>query len=99
MPITVQKQSEKEAVHKTVNDRQCSKPEEVIPWPKQGDTPINEFITEGYISCAFPIMLPTGDADFLAPQESSLTVGYYFKHLMKCEDGRLKNIHIFYILQ
>ena len=50
--------------------------------------PINEFNTEGYISCAFPTLFPTGAADFVAPQPTAVTIGNYFKHLLKYDDGR-----------
>ena len=88
VPITVKRKSEKEAVQKAVKDRQKSKTVEVVPWPARGNVPLNEFITEGYISCAFPTLLPTGDADFLAPRQRAATVGNYFKHLLRYEDGR-----------
>ena len=88
VPIVVQKKSEKDTVKSFVHQRQMSKTSDVVPWPSRGDTPINEFVTEGYISCAFPTLLATGDADFLAPRERTITVGNYFKHLMKYEDGR-----------
>ena len=57
-------------------------------WPTPGADPINEFNTEGYISCAFPILFPTGAADLLAPRSRTVTVGMYFKHLMMYHDGR-----------
>ena len=34
-----------------------------LSWPPSGAIPINEFTTEGYMSCAFPTLFPTGDAD------------------------------------
>ena len=64
VPIVVQKISEKYTVKSFVHERQTSKTSDVVPWPSRGDTPINEFVTEGYISCAFPTLLATGDADF-----------------------------------
>ena len=87
VPITVKRKSEKEAVQKAV-DRQKSKTMEVVPWPARGNVPLNEFISEGYISCASPTLLPTGDADFLAPRQRAVTVGNYLKHLLRYEDGR-----------
>ena len=56
--------------------------DQIVPWPENGSVPIDEFKTEGYISCAFPTLFPTGEADFLAPRQQSVTVGMYFKHLM-----------------
>ena len=57
-------------------------------WPTIGGTPINEFTTEGYFSLAFPTLFPTGAAEFLGQRHNSVTVGYYFKHLMMFGDGR-----------
>lgn len=57
-------------------------------WPPCDDTPINEFSTEGYFTCAFPTLFPTGTADFAAPCLRAVTIGNYFKHLMQFEDGR-----------
>ena len=37
---------------------------------------------------AFPTLFPTGAAEFLGQCHNSVTVGYYFKHLMKYSDGR-----------
>ena len=61
---------------------------EVLPWPSSSGTPINEFTTEGYMSCAFPSFFPTGAADFVAPRPRTVTIGNYFKHLMQYHDGR-----------
>jgi len=85
IPLAVQKMTEQEAIKKSVAEKQQSKS---VPWPGRGSAPINEFITEGYMSCAFPTLLPTGSADFLAPRERPVTVGNYFKHLLKFRDGR-----------
>ena len=57
-------------------------------WPVTGTNPINEFNTEGYISCAFPTLFPTGAADLLAPRAHMVTISNYFKHLMMFQDGR-----------
>ncbi len=40
------------------------------------------------MSCAFPTLFPTGAGNFLAPRERAVTVGNYFKHLMKYDDSR-----------
>ena len=88
VPIAAQKLTELEAVKKSVADGQKSSPRNIVPWPPRADAPINEFVTEGYISCAFPTLFPTGAGDFLAPQERVVTVGNYFKHLMRYDDGR-----------
>ena len=79
--------TEKEVVSKSVAEGQTSA-HPVVLWPQRGDTPINEFITEGYISCAFPTLLSTGAGDFLAPKEHVVTVGNYFKHILRYGDGR-----------
>ena len=89
MPIAARKLSEQETVRKSVEDKQSTvTTEQVVPWPPRGDTPINEFTTEGYMSCAFPTLLPTGAGDFRAPRQSRVTVGNYFKHLMRYGDGQ-----------
>uniref|UniRef100_A0A1X7VMZ5 Uncharacterized protein n=1 Tax=Amphimedon queenslandica TaxID=400682 RepID=A0A1X7VMZ5_AMPQE len=59
-----------------------------LMWPSIGGTPINEFQTEGYFSMAFPTLFPTGAADFNGIRMNSVTVGNYFTHLMKYDDGR-----------
>ena len=33
-----------------------------VNWPSATGNPINKFTTEGYISCAFPTLFPTGTA-------------------------------------
>ena len=88
VPIAAQKLTELEAVKKSVADGQKSSPRNIVPWLPRADAPINEFVTEGYISCAFPTLFPTGAGDFLAPRERVVTVGNYFKHLMRYDDGR-----------
>ena len=75
-----------------------------LMWPSIGGTPINEFQTEGYFSMVFPTLFPTGKiilmvyliynlyllgaADFNSTRTYSVTVGNYFTHLMKYDDGR-----------
>ena len=53
-----------------------------------GGVPINEFTTEGYFSCAFPILFPTGAGDFSGQRQNQVTIGNYFKHLMMYDDNR-----------
>ena len=58
---------------------------------------INEFNTEGYFSCVFPALFPTGAADFLAPQIHKIPIGNYFKYLLMYDDGRFaKRCHFRY---
>ena len=57
-------------------------------WPSVSQNPVNEFTTEGYVSCAFPTLFPTGAADFVAPRQRSVTIGSFFKHLMLFHDQR-----------
>ena len=75
-----------------INELQPHQPHPTVPWPPSSGTPINEFNTEGYISCAFPTLFPTlfptGAADFVAPQPNVVTIGNYFKHLLMYDDGR-----------
>lgn len=77
VPIVTQRLTEQETISAS----------QVIPWPTAGASPI-EFNTEGYFSCAFPTLFPTGAADFLAPRPRVVTIGNYFRHLMMYKDGR-----------
>ena len=88
VPISARKMTEEESVRKSVAERQTSLQEQVVPWPQRGESPVNEFTKEGYMSCAFPTLLPTGAGDYLAPRERSVTICNYFKHLMRYDDGR-----------
>ena len=88
VPIAAQKLTEIEAVKESIPERQKSADQTTVPWPHRVDTPVNEFNTKGYMSCAFPTLFPTGAGDFLAPRERVVTVGNYFKHLMRYDDGR-----------
>jgi hypothetical protein len=91
VPSTTQRMTEQETVRQSVQERQSHQrqvPPPTVSWPPSGSTPINEFNTEGYMSCAFPTLFPTGAADFLAPRPVGVTIGNYLKHLMKYEDGR-----------
>ena len=46
-------------------------------WPARSETPINEFHTEGYFTCAFPMPFPTGAVDVLVPRINTVTIGNY----------------------
>ena len=74
VPIAVQKLTEIEAVKKSIQERQNSADQTTVPWPHRADTPVNEFNMEGYMSCAFPTLFPTGAGDFLAPRERVVTL-------------------------
>ena len=87
IPVVARKMTEKETIRKSVHHRQPTE-DQIVPWPENGSVPIDEFKTEGYISCAFPMLFPTGEADYLAPRLQSVTVGMYFKHLMMYGEGR-----------
>ena len=59
VPIPNNRLTEEETVRQSVQDRQSDQPHAVPPtvmWPPTSATPINEFNTEGYISCAFPTL-------------------------------------------
>ena len=75
VPIAAQKLTKLEAVKKSVADGRKSSPRNIVPWPPRADAPINEFVIEGYISCAFPTLFPTGAGNFLAPRERVVMVG------------------------
>ncbi len=59
-----------------------------VKWPSTTGNAVNEFTTEGYMSCAFPILFPTGMADFLSPRQRPVTIGNFFKHLILFHDQR-----------
>ena len=87
VPAVHQRSTESEIIRQLVHDDQHNQPPQPTPWPSAGGSPINEFTTEGYITCAFPTLFPTGAADFLAPRVHAATVGNFLKHLMMYEDG------------
>ena len=76
--------TEHEAVQQSVHECSLCTP---LMWPSIGEVPLNEFTTEGYFSCAFPSLFPTGAADFLGQRQVPVTIGNYFKHLMQYNDG------------
>ena len=84
--------NEQETIHHSLHKHQSQQPlsnPSLLMWPTIGGTPINEFTTEGYFTCAFPTLFPTGAADFLGQRQNQVTIGIYFKHLMMYDDGRL----------
>ena len=86
IPMPMRGVTEQQAIQESmVQSAHSSTP---VNWPSTSDNPINEFTTEGYISCAFPTLFPTGAADFVAGRQRSVTMGNYFKHLMLYHDQR-----------
>ena len=78
VPVAGCSLTEQETIRQSVNQCQsgcATSTPSILMWPTIGGTPINEFTTEGYFSCAFPALFPTGAAD-------------YFKHLMMYDDSR-----------
>ena len=92
VPLATRSMTEQEAIQQSVQERQSNSPSftssATMMWPSIGGTPINEFTTEGYFSCAFPTLFPTGAADFSGQRLHQVTIGNYFKHLMMYDDGR-----------
>ena len=92
VPVATWSMTEQEAVQQSVQQRQSDHPSaaptSTVLWPSSGGSPINKFTTEGYFTCAFPTLFPTGAADFLGQRHNQVTTGNYFKHLMMYEDGR-----------
>ena len=84
MPAAPHQATEQEAVEEV---EEVLAGEQPVAWPPRGDTPLNEFHSEGYITLAFQTLFPTGAADFTAPHMRPVTLGYYPKHLMY-SDGR-----------
>ena len=61
--------TEQEAVQQSVQQHQSDHPSaSTVMWP--GEIPINEVTTEGYFTCAFPTLHPTGAADFLGQRHN-----------------------------
>jgi len=85
VPTTTRVMTEQQRIEESILNAQNS---QHISWPSTTGNPVNEFTTEGYISCAFPTLFPTGAADFLASQQRIVTIGNYFKHLMLYHDQR-----------
>ncbi|KAL7297052.1 hypothetical protein TKK_0009478 [Trichogramma kaykai] len=59
-----------------------------LPYPTCETKSLNEFESEGYIACAFPVLFPYGTCDFLQSRIHSITCLNYFKFLMCYKDGR-----------
>ena len=87
VPIAVPSMTEQEAVQQAVAQHHSASHTPLM-WPSIGGMPLNEFTTEGYFSCAFPTLFPTGAADFLGERQVPVTIGNNFKHLMQYNDGR-----------
>ena len=87
IPNPTQQRTEQETVQQSLEDLQSGSPHRLM-WPTLGEAPINEFTTEGYFSLAFPTLFPTGAADFLGQRCNQVTIGNYFTHLLKYDDGR-----------
>ena len=85
VPSTTQRLTEQETIRQSIIERQPHQPHPTVPWPPSSGTSINEFNTEGCISCAFPTFFPSGAADFVAPRPNVVTIGNYFKHLLMYE--------------
>ena len=86
VPVAAPSMTEQETVQQSVQQRQSS--HSTLMWPTIGGMPLNEFTTEGYFTCAFPTLFPTGAGDFLSQRQVPVTIGNYFKHLMQYDDGR-----------
>ena len=81
IPLPVRGMTEQQAIQHSIDHTQH------VNWSSTTGSPVNEFTTEGYISCAFPTLFPTGAGDFVvAPRQHSVTIGNYFKHLMLYHD-------------
>ena len=79
-------------MHQSVQEPQLSPSTSSSPatmmWPLLEEYTINEFTTEGYFSCAFPTLFPTGTGDISGQRQNQVTIGNYFKHLMMYDDNR-----------
>ena len=81
IPMPTTGRTEQQTIRQSVQQQQHEPA--ILSWPSSSGSPINEFTTEGYMSCAFPTLFPTGTADFVAPRPRTVTIGNYFKHLMQ----------------
>ena len=83
VPMNFRKGTEQEIVRSSLTECQQHPHTNTQPiaWPEITNTPINEFRTEGYISCAFPTLFPTGAGDFNQPRLHTVTIGNYFDPL------------------
>ena len=87
VPNPTQQRTQQETVQQSIQDLQSGS-SRTLMWPTIGGAPINEFTTEGYFSMAFPTLFPTGAADFFGQRCNQVTIGNYFTHLLKYDDGR-----------
>ena len=89
VPVAAPVMTQQESVQQSVQQRQASTSSPAaLMWPSIGGVPLNEFTSEGYYTCAFPPLFPTGAGDFLGHRQVQVTIGNYFKHLMQYDDGR-----------
>ena len=91
VPTATRSMTEQEAARQSVQQRQSGQNlsnSSPVMWPSIGGSPINEFTTEGYFSCAFPALFPTGAGDFTGQRQNQVTIGNYFKHLIMYDDSR-----------
>ena len=89
-PTAMRSMTEQAAVVKSVEERQASSlpssSSATLMCPSIGGMqsiggmPINEFTTEGYFTCAFPTLFPTGAADFSC-QGTQIQVTIFNKHI------------------
>ena len=89
VPVAAPSMTQQEAVQQSVQQRQSSTSSHgALMWPSAGGMPLNEFTTEGYFTCAFPTLFPTGAGDSLGQRQVQVTISNYFKYLMQYDDGR-----------
>ena len=72
VPMSTTGLTEQQTIRQSVQQPTTAPP--TVPWPPASGSPINEFNTEGYISCAFPTLFPTGATDFVAPRAHTVTL-------------------------
>ena len=60
-----------------------------IDWPEICESPVNEYVTQGYITMAFPTLFPYGKADLLQRHpKKEIKHKEYFTFLFNYRDGR-----------
>ena len=61
--------TQQKAVQKSEEQQQSTSSSSTpLMWPFIGGIPLTKFTTEGYFTCAFPTVFPTGEGDFLGQQ-------------------------------
>ena len=62
-----------------------------IPWPTRSDIPVSEFITQLFLTLAFPALFPYGSGDFFINRPISITsMSDWAEHLRQVDSAMLR---------